>query len=284
MVTMNFSFAKMTGLGNTFVLIDGYTVPVENLIPHAAFLCDPSFGIGADGVIFVLPPQKDGDFYMRIFNSDGSEAEMCGNGIRCFAAFVEEFMGFSKKECRVETLSGMKAIVKTAGGYRVNMGIPQFEAAQIPIDIPESLAVSMPIKVGKSTYSFTALSMGNPHAVIFVDELTDFLVTKEGPRIEIHDFFPNKTNVEFIRIRGRNEIDMRVWERGCGETMACGTGACAAVAAGIIENRLSHCVTVHLPGGELGIEWNNAADAPLFMTGAAHTVFTGTMRMDKSRA
>ncbi|MGM0461000.1 MAG: diaminopimelate epimerase [Fibrobacterota bacterium] len=281
---MNFSFAKMTGLGNTFVLIDGYATPVEKLIPHVAFICDPSFGIGADGVIFVLPPQGDGDYYMRIFNSDGSEAEMCGNGIRCFAAFVDEFLGFSKKECRVETLSGTKSIVKTAAGYRVNMGVPQFEVAQIPIDIPGPLAVSKAIEVGNTTYSFTALSMGNPHAVIFADELTDYLVTKQGPRIETHDFFPNKTNVEFIRIRGRNEVDMRVWERGCGETMACGTGACAAAAAGIIENRLSHSVTVHLPGGDLLIEWNKAADAPLFMTGAAHTVFTGTMRMDKNTA
>ncbi len=272
---MAFSFTKMTALGNDFIMIDGAITPPDLLIDRIAALCDRRFGIGADGVIFVLPPQGDGDFRMRIFNSDGSEPQMCGNGIRCFALFVEQVLNSPFETLTVETLAGIKVITPTDKGFRVNMGTPILAGREIPTTLDETPITSHTISVHNREYAITAVSMGNPHAVLFCVTITDQLVQEIGPAIESAALFPEKCNVEFIAIDAPHAITMRVWERGCGETLACGTGACAAVVAGILTNQLTNQVTVSLPGGTLSIEWNGAIESPVFMTGAAQILFTG---------
>ncbi|MGM0443626.1 MAG: diaminopimelate epimerase [Fibrobacterota bacterium] len=271
---MDLHFTKMHGLGNDFIMVDGVTEDIRGIFPRVEELCRRSFGIGADGLIAVLAPEHGGDFRMRIFNADGSEAEMCGNGIRCFAAFVRSELGFSQAECRVETRAGLMRITRDRGQYRVNMGAPVLTPGTIPFESTGDDNTGA-VTVGNRTYSFTAVSMGNPHAVIHVDDVTDAMVLEDGPVIERLERFPRRTNVEFIRVINSNEIDMRVWERGCGETLACGTGACASVVAGIMQNRHGHRVTVHLAGGDLQVEWDGDPASPVFMTGPAQKVFAG---------
>ena len=270
-------FVKMEGLGNDFIVTHGLTEEEHNTaINNASLLCDRRKGIGADGVIFILPAEtEDADYRMSYFNADGGEAEMCGNGIRCFALYLNE-MGLSdKKEFFVETLAGLIKTERIGDDIRVDMGAPVLDADKIPTKKADGQVIMEPIPVENREFRITAVSMGNPHAVIYADQLTDDLVLGFGPKLESHPFFPKKANIEFIKILSDDEIEMRVYERGCGETMACGTGACAAVVAGILNKKHSNKVTVHLLGGDLLIEWDGNPDHSVFMTGPANAVFKG---------
>ena len=267
---MQLTFTKMTALGNDFIMIDGDQFSVEDIAPFTQQLCDRHFGIGADGVIFILPPSNSSVAHaqMRIFNSDGSEAQMCGNGIRCFAHYLLNRGAFSEETLLVETLAGILSITKSDTGYTVDMGAPQSIATAHQI-----------VETSQGGFSLLPISMGNPHAVIFTNNITDELVVKAGPEIEKDTLFPEKTNVEFCSIIDRTSINMRVWERGCGETLACGTGACAAVVAGITQKLLNTHVVVHLLGGKLSISWSGNTEDSVIMSGEAHTVFTGTIEL-----
>lgn len=277
---MNLIFSKMTALGNDFIMVDGSEYSLEKIVPFVATLCDRRFGIGGDGVIFILPAQEaQNHFSMRIFNSDGSEAEMCGNGIRCFAKYVVERMDFSEEILNIETLCGVKVITMENALYKVDMGAPILTAVNIPVRSKSERAINETITIDERSYTFTAVSMGNPHAIFHVENITKELVHTVGPQIETASIFPEKTNVEFIRVLNDTEIDMRVWERGCGETFACGTGACAAAVSGILLKKHSTKVTVHLLGGDLTIEWSGDEADSVFMTGPAQFVFDGTLTL-----
>lgn len=273
-------FTKMHGLGNDFIVIDAINQRLDelNLNQLAIDLCNRNFGIGADGLILVLKSDKS-DFKMRIFNSDGSEPEMCGNGIRCFSKFLYDNKLVEKDIFSVETLGGIivPALIIKDGfieAIEVDMGKPVFGSNEIPIvGINKEKILNEPIKVANETFLFTAVSMGNPHAVVFVDDLQKLDIDTLGPLFETHPYFPEKVNTEFVQIINRNEIALIVWERGAGRTLACGTGAAASVAAGIMNGLLERRVIVHLPGGNLIIEWQN--DEELIMTGPAETVFKG---------
>lgn len=275
---MKLEFTKMTALGNDFIMVDGSQYSLASLLSSVAFLCDRRLGVGGDGVIFILPAQEAENHYaMKIFNSDGSEAEMCGNGIRCFAKYVVERMGFIGDRINIETLCGVKVITMEDDLYRVDMGAPILTAKDIPVQSSTENAINEIITVDGTNYTFTAVSMGNPHAVIHLDEVTEKVVHSVGPQIETAAIFPEKTNVEFIRVINDGEIEMRVWERGCGETFACGTGACAAAVSGIVLKKHSTKVTVHLLGGDLAIEWSGNEKDSVFMTGPAQFVFDGSL-------
>ncbi len=272
----------MQGLGNDFILIDCINKSLGDssfLSYLAKKLCHRNFGIGADGLILILPSSQ-ADLKMRIFNADGTEAQMCGNGIRCFAKYAYENNLVTKNKFTVETLAGIiipELIItkRQISGIKVNMGTPRLRRKEIPMsgkDTPTVVNEELEINPGQ-TFKITAVSMGNPHCVISVDEVKAIAVSKIGPQIENHPLFPEKTNVEFIQVLNRREINCRVWERGVGETLACGTGACAALVAGVLTNQTDHQATVHLPGGDLEIEW--AEDGKVYMTGPAELVFKG---------
>lgn len=270
-------FVKMEGLSNDFIVTHGLKEEdYNNAVNKIALLCDRRRGIGADGIIFVLPAEaENADYRMEIFNSDGGEAEMCGNGIRCLALYLNE-MGLSRKrKFSIETLAGIIKTERIDNEIRVNMGVPVFDAGRIPTKKAEGQVIMEPIPIENREFRITAVSMGNPHAVIYADQLTDDLVLGFGPTLESHPFFPTKANIEFIKVLSDHEIEMRVYERGCGETMACGTGACAAVAAGIINKKHNNKVTVHLLGGDLLVEWEGNTNSPVYMTGPANMVFRG---------
>jgi len=273
-------FTKMHGLGNDFILIDCMTdtCPPEmgNAEAFSRYLCDRRFGIGADQLL-LLYPSETADFRMRILNSDGSEVEMCGNGVRCFAKYVWD-RGLSDKDIlSIETLAGVVKPEKMGDMVRVDMGEPALEPERIPVRLPHASGgvVDYPLRIDDREFRITCVSMGNPHAVIVVDDSAVFPVEKYGPLIEVHPVFPKKTNVEFIEIISRREIRMRVWERGAGETMACGTGASAVAVAASLKGLTDRDVTVHLRGGDLSIEW--ASDNHVYMTGPAVEVFEGTI-------
>jgi|WetSurMetagenome_2_1015567.scaffolds.fasta_scaffold26626_4 diaminopimelate epimerase len=278
---MNLKFVKMEGLANDFILTHGVSErSIELIRQQTVELCDRRRGIGADGVIFALPSKK-AHFKMRIFNSDGSEPEMCGNGIRCFALYLKKTGIWKKSRLWVETLAG---IIQTEISYekiKVNMGPPILEAPRIPVVKPSGHVIMEPIMVDGKKFKVTAVSMGNPHAIVYADELLDDLVLGIGKKLESHAFFPKKANIEFIKIISRKEIAMRVFERGCGETMACGTGACAAVVSGILNGKNDNKVTVHLLGGDLFIEWDGQPHHPVFMTGPARLVFKGEVNLKR---
>lgn len=272
-------FVKMEGLGNDFIVLHGIEDTLAGKIAlQAEELCDRRRGIGADGVICVLP-SPEADFRMRIFNSDGSEAEMCGNGVRCFAHYLYMNSLTSKTDLTVDTLAGIIGIRKEDNLYRVNMGAPHLSPGQIPVKGEGDDFIMREVKAGDRIFRVTAVSMGNPHAVIYADALTDDLVLGCGPLLESHDLFPRRTNVEFIKVLSESEIQMRVYERGCGETQACGTGACAAAVSGILNGLHGNEVTVHLPGGDLHITWDGDRTHPVYMTGPARTVFSGTVEV-----
>lgn len=268
----------MHGLGNDFILIntlkDTESLDYSILAPK---LCDRNFGIGADGLLLILP-SKTADIKMQIINSDGSEAEMCGNGIRCFAKYVYEQGIINKKIIKVETLAGIivpeiilednKVIL-----VRVDMGEPQLERSQIPMLGNSGQVIREKLKILEDEFEITTVSMGNPHCVIFVPDLQQINIKKWGPLIEKHRVFPRKTNVEFVEIVNSGEAVMRVWERGAGITLACGTGACATLTAGVLNNLLERKAVIKLLGGELIIEW--AENNHLYMTGPATEVFRG---------
>ena len=274
------SFVKYHGLGNDFILVDNRQQPEPIITPEQAILwCDRHFGIGADGVIFALPGQADTDYTMRIFNSDGSEPEMCGNGIRCLARFIADLEGASAKEIyRIHTLAGVIIPKLEANGQvMVDMGCPRLLAAEIPTTLAaaDQQVINRPIEVAGKSWQVTCVSMGNPHCITFVEDVAAIPLEAIGPKFEHHPTFPQRTNTEFIEVVSRDYLKMRVWERGAGITLACGTGACAALAAGVLNDLCDRRATVELPGGCLEIEWS-AVDQRLYMTGPAQQVFSGT--------
>ncbi|MGI6450375.1 MAG: diaminopimelate epimerase [Desulfitobacteriia bacterium] len=273
-------FIKMHGLGNDFICLDHFLFPPEmDYAEMARRLCHRQFGIGADGLIAVLPSSQ-ADAKMRIFNPDGSEPEMCGNGIRCFARYVYDAGYVPKEQMTVETLAGILTVKlevegKNVQGVTVNMGEPCLDPAKIPVLAGSDIAVEKEIEAAGCKLSFTAVSMGNPHCVVFVQDFAQLDFEKLGPALENHSLFPKKTNVEFTKINNRQEITLKVWERGAGPTLACGTGACAAVVAAVLEGRTEREVTVHLPGGDLQIVWGE--NNQVLMTGPAVYVFRGRL-------
>jgi len=272
------SFWKMHGLGNDYLVIDNRdeTLSSDQLAELARRLCKRRFSVGADGLILVHTSTV-GDVRMRIFNSDGSEAEMCGNGIRCFAKYCYERGIVGREEVRVETLAGVKNVTLTVEGgvverVKVDMGEPIWERSRIPM-LGKGTFIDGEIELDVGSFKATCLSVGNPHCVIFVEDLGRFPVESIGPRVENHRLFPNRVNVEFAQILDRDELSVRVWERGCGETLACGTGASASVAAAERLGRLDRKATVHLLGGDLEIEHSGH----IYLTGPAVKVFEGRL-------
>jgi diaminopimelate epimerase len=278
---MGIEFTKYHGLGNDFILIDNraHSEPVITS-EQAIQLCDRHFGIGADGVIFALPGQDGTDYTMRIFNSDGSEPEMCGNGIRCLAQFLSTLEGAdTKTQYRIHTLGGvMSPRLEDEGKVTVDMGMPQLNAAEIPTTLAaaEQKVIDVPIEVAGQSWNVTCVSMGNPHCITFVEDAAAIPLETIGPQFEHHPAFPKRTNTEFIQVLRPDYLKMRVWERGAGVTLACGTGACAAVVAGVLTGKSDRKATVELPGGCLEIEWSEQ-DQRVYMTGPAERVFTGSL-------
>ena len=272
-------FTKYHGLGNDFILIDNrhQTDPIISS-ETAVQLCDRHFGIGADGVIFALPG-NGADYSMRIFNADGSEPEMCGNGIRCLAQFIAHLEGTeqSGRSYRIQTGAGIiTPRLEDNGQVTVDMGLPQLLAAEIPTTLApaQEKVIEQPLEVAGKSWSVTCVSMGNPHCITFVEDANAINLEALGPQFEKHPVFPQRINTEFIQIVQSNYLKMRVWERGAGATLACGTGACAAVVAGVITKHSESLCTVELPGGCLQIRWSDT-DGRVYMTGPAQKVFTG---------
>jgi diaminopimelate epimerase len=275
---MVIEFSKYQGLGNDFILIDNRHSTEPIISPEQAVkMCDRHFGIGGDGVIFALPGKEGTDYTMRIYNSDGSEPEMCGNGIRCLAKFIAELEDVKvNKSYKIHTLAGVIVPKLDNGEVTVNMGEPELTAAKIPITLEgvDNKVIDLPLEVAERTWSVTTVSMGNPHCITFVEDSEAIALEQIGPLFEHHSVFPQRTNTEFIEIVKPDYIKMRVWERGAGITLACGTGACASVVAGVLNNKCDRTCTVELPGGCLQIEWS-AADNRVYMTGPATKVFKG---------
>ena len=277
---MTIEFTKYHGLGNDFILIDNRHQTEPTLTSSQAVrLCDRHFGIGADGVIFLLPGQADTDYTMKIFNSDGSEPEMCGNGIRCLARFIAQLGG--QGSCRIHTRAGVITPQLDGEQVTVDMGLPQLLAAEIPTTLvqPDEKVIDQPLNVAEQIWNITCVSMGNPHCITFVNDAEAIALKKLGPHFEHHQAFPQRINTEFIEVIKPDYLKMRVWERGAGATFACGTGACAAVVAGVLTNRSDRSCTVELPGGCLEINWNQA-DGRVYMTGPAQQVFIGQLELD----
>jgi diaminopimelate epimerase len=278
---MKLKFTKMQGVGNDFVVIDGVRQRVDLTPALARKLADRHFGVGCDQILLVEPASAPGvDFRYRIFNSDGGEVEQCGNGARCFVRFVREQGLTAKAEIRVETKGGVIAPrLEADDEVTVDMGAPVFEATRIPF-VTDSDAIVQPLDVDGETVMITALSMGNPHAVQIVADVDAAPVATQGPKIEAHPRFPQRVNAGYMQVLDRGHIRLRVYERGAGETLACGTGACAAVVAGIRRGLLEASVRVATRGGELTIAWAGA-DNPVFLTGPAATVFEGEVDLGK---
>lgn len=277
------SFHKYQGLGNDFILVDNRHQPQPCLTPEEAVaLCNRRFGVGADGVIFLLPGQEGADFSMRLFNSDGSEAEMCGNGIRCLARFLQD-LGIPGRDgaYQIHTLAGrIVPQVRADGLVTVDMGIPRLLARQIPTTLvePDEKVIRQPLAVAGREWRVTAVSMGNPHCVVFLEEegsLEELDLAAVGPLFEHHPAFPERTNTEFVQVLSPTRLRLRVWERGAGATLACGTGACAVLVAAVLEERAESQATVELPGGNLEIRWDPSTQR-VWMTGPALHVFSGT--------
>jgi diaminopimelate epimerase len=275
------NFTKMHGLGNDFVVIAGEQQLPDHVADLAIRLCNRFFGIGADGLVYILPSEI-ADFRMRIINSDGSEAEQCGNAIRCVAKYVYDNGLTDKEEITIETLgAGAQKVQLTVSdgevsSVRVDMGEPILNGLQVPTTIDAEQVIEHPIEVDGREFRFTAVSMGNPHCVIYVDDAVHFDLSTWGPKLETHPLFPRKINVEFVTVNSRTHTDMRVWERGAGPTLACGTGACATVVASVLTGATDRTATVSLKGGDLLIEWNES-DNHVYMTGPAAVSFRGTL-------
>lgn len=278
-------FTKMHGAGNDYIYVEGFSQPVPTDPPELSRkISDRHFGIGGDGLVLILPPETgSADARMRMFNADGSEAQMCGNAIRCVAKYVYDHDLVKKDKLVIETLRGPLSLELTEENgkiawVRVNMAAPILEAAKIPTTLPGTPPKEVPITAGGKTFPVTCVSMGNPHAVAFVEEITDEWVLGVGPKVERHEAFPERINAEFVQVLSRTEVNMRVWERGSGETLACGTGACAVAVAGVLTGRTERKITVHLTGGDLKLEWNEA-DNNVYMTGPATEVFSGEISL-----
>ena len=274
-------FTKMEGLGNDYIYVDCMAgEPASDWENLSIRMSDRHFGVGADGIILIMP-SKVADFRMRMFNADGSEGKMCGNGSRCVAKYVYDNGLTRKTEVTLETLAGIKVLKMHLGAdgkvdtVTVDMGEPILTAAEVPALSASERMVEENLPTAKhGDFAVTAVSMGNPHGVIFVDEITDELVLGAGPELERHSAFPDRANIEFVKVIDGETVQMRVWERGSGETLACGTGACATAVAAALTGRTNRKVTVKLIGGDLSIEWNEK-DNHVYMTGPARTVFTG---------
>lgn len=271
-------FTKMEGLGNDYIYINGFEEVVEDKETLAVKLSDRHFGIGGDGVIFINPSEI-ADFEMEMYNADGSRSEMCGNGIRCVAKYVYDRKMTDKKELTIESFGKIKFIELSVKSeqvemVRVNMGAPELEASLIPVESNQLRVIDEEIQVGDTSYKMTCVSMGNPHAVVFMEDVKNLELEKIGPLFEHHCRFPKRTNTEFVKVLDRNTVEMRVWERGTGETLACGTGSCATAVASILNGLTDNKVTVKLLGGDLFIEWDREINR-IFMTGPAKTVFEG---------
>ena len=275
---MKLKFTKMQGLGNDFVVVDGINQSVNLDQQQIRWLADRHFGIGCDQLLLVEKAEGQADFRYRIFNADGSEVEQCGNGARCFVRYVHDHGLTQKNEIRIETLSGViSPKLEINGNVTVNMGKPIFETEKIPF-VAEKSALTYQIEIQGKPVTISALSMGNPHAVRVVQDIENAPVDAEGALIETHVRFPKRANVGYMQVTDRNHIKLRVFERGAGETLACGTGACAAVVAGINLGLLDNLVTVCTRGGELTISWQGQ-DEPVWMTGPAVTVFEGVINL-----
>jgi len=273
-------FTKMQGLGNDFVLLDGVRQQIDLAPAQIARLADRHFGVGCDQVLIVERPSRpDVDFRYRIFNADGGEVEQCGNGARCFVHFVRDQGLTAKRTIRVETRGGIiEPALEADGQVRVDMGVPRFEPADIPF-VGDGGAVTHSVDVAGARLTISALSMGNPHAVQVVPDVESAPVAVQGPLLERHPRFPRGVNAGYMQVVDRANIRLRVWERGAGETLACGTGACAAVVAGIRRGLLDSKVRVETRGGELTIRWDGPGE-PVLMTGPAQTVFEGEWRIE----
>lgn len=272
-------FTKMHGIGNDYVYVNCFEEQVENPGETAIRVSDRHFGIGSDGLILIKPSER-ADFEMAMYNADGSEGAMCGNGIRCVAKYVYDYGLTDQTRISVDTKSGIKSLDLTVGEdgrvslVRVNMGSPELTASRIPIVSEREQVIAEPIEVGGKTYAMTGVSMGNPHAVVYLEDVKGLDIEKTGPLFERHERFPDRINTEFIRVIDRGNLEMRVWERGSGETLACGTGACAAAVASMVNGYTEDEVTVHLLGGDLRIRWDRKENL-VYMTGPAAVAFEG---------
>ncbi|MCB6470800.1 MAG: diaminopimelate epimerase [Coprococcus comes] len=273
-------FTKMHGLGNDYVCINCFRERVEDPSGFARTLCDRHYGIGADGLILICP-SKVSDFKMEIYNSDGSVAGMCGNGIRCLGKYVYDYRLTGKETLSIETKSGIRNMHLQiqdgkACGAMVDMGVPRLNAHSIPILSEKDLVINDPIEVQKKNYRMTGISMGNPHAVIFLEEINGISLEETGRELEFHPRFPERANIEFCHVTARDRMEIRVWERGVGETLACGTGACAAVVASVLNDLTDEEVIVKLLGGELSVRWDRKVNH-VFLVGPAVKVFDGVL-------
>lgn len=276
-------FTKMHGIGNDYVYVNCFEETVKDPSAVSKYVSDRHFGIGSDGLI-LIKPSKVADFQMDMYNADGSQGEMCGNGIRCVAKYVYDYGLTDKTNISVETLAGIKHLELTVENgkvalVKVNMGAPELLPEKIPVAAEGERAIDVPLEVKGKTYQMNGVSMGNPHCVIFMEEdVRELDLEKIGPDFENHKRFPKRINTEFVNVLDENTLRMRVWERGSGETLACGTGACATAVAAILNGLVQKEVTVKLLGGDLKIQWNGG-DAPVYMTGAATTVFDGIITL-----
>lgn len=280
MQTINFT--KMHGAGNDYIYVNCLEKKIENPNETAKRLSDRHFGIGSDGLVLICPSDK-ADFRMDMYNSDGTQAEMCGNATRCVGKYVYDRGLTDKTTITLETLAGIKVLeLNTENGsvktVRVNMGSPEFNPAKIPIDSPLDTFIRQPLNVDGIEYLVTGVSMGNPHAVVFIDDTDNIEIEKTGPLFENHKLFPKRINTEFAQIVDRNTIKMRVWERGAGETLACGTGACATLAAAAVSDLTDSEADLILLGGTLHIKWDRSENN-IYMTGPAEFVFDGTVTL-----
>lgn len=270
-------FTKMHGCGNDYVYVNGFEERIEDPASLAVEISDRHFGVGSDGLILILPSEK-ADFRMRMFNSDGSEAEMCGNGIRCVAKYVYDHWMTEETRLRIETLGGVKTLELDVSDGKmqaatVDMGVPGLDRAAIPMTGPPGRVIDEELSAGGRTFKVTCASMGNPHCIVLVDDTDNYPVERYGPLIECHERFPSKANVEFVEVLSDDEVKLRVWERGSGETLACGTGASATVVACSLTGKTGREITAHLTGGDLLLKW--AEDDHVYMTGPATEVFSG---------
>ena len=275
-------FTKMQGLGNDYVYVDCTKKKLENASEVAVKVSDRHFGIGSDGLI-LINASSVADFEMEMYNADGSRGEMCGNGIRCVAKYVYDYGLTDQTHISVETLGGIKYLDLTVEEgrvrqVRVDMGRPMLCPTEIPVIANGESVIDMPIEVDGTEYRMTAVGMGNPHTVVFMEDVDELEIERIGPKFEHHPCFPNRVNTEFVKVLDRNTVKMRVWERGSGETLACGTGACAVAVACILNGLTENEVTVQLLGGDLLIEWDREADK-VYMTGPAEVVFDGEIEL-----
>ena len=272
-------FTKMHGAGNDYVYVDCFDEKVKDPVALAREISDRHFGVGGDGLILIMP-SKIADVRMRMFNSDGSEGKMCGNGIRCVGKYIWDRGRSMANPLRVETMSGIKAIERVVGrngvvsGATVDMGEPILDPPQIPVNIPQKQIVELPIRTSKQAFLMTCVSMGNPHLVTFVDDVAGVPLEEVGPELETNALFPERINVHFVQVYSREEVTVRTWERGTGFTLACGTGASAVCVAGVLAEKTDRKITAHLCGGDLELEWRED-DGHVYMTGPAAEVFTG---------